>query len=488
MDIKKRLIIYNNLTIIIPFIITGIVAFIFIFVSSEFFNSSVTYKDFKRVSLVESELLNVSKDIAKSGSKDIKQDVEFQKYILGKLSTINGRIIIVKDGEIVFSSKGLGKIDTAKALEESDSRNRSSLQIENTHYSIDSFPLIFKDGHSGRAVFLVPAAFEPNIFKNFITALVVTFLVSFILMSVIISYIFSKKILEPISDLKKAMEKISRGDLDCEIAETGDMEIKELCADFEKMRIQLKDSVRMRMKYDENRKMLVSSISHDLKTPITSIEGYVQGILDGVANTPEKSEHYLNTIASKAKQIDSMINDLLLYSKLDLGQIPFSYEKTDIVEYLSCCVEESKFELKKSNIGISLENKLKNTFFLMIDRKRFMRVILNIIDNSRKYMDKESGIIKIILRETKTSVIIEIKDNGCGISKNDLNKVFSRFYRSDSSRSNARGSGLGLAIAKEIVQGHNGNIWAASSASEGTSIIISLAKYKGEYHEKDFDN
>jgi signal transduction histidine kinase len=105
-----------------------------------------------------------------------------------------------------------------------------------------------------------------------------------------------------------------------------------------------------------------------------------------------------------------------------------------------------------------------------------MRVILNIIDNSRKYMNKKSGRISIILRETKTSIIIEIKDNGSGIGKDDINKIFNRFYRADSARSNARGSGLGLAIAKQIVEGHNGNIWANSNINEGTSIIISLAK------------
>jgi signal transduction histidine kinase len=133
-------------------------------------------------------------------------------------------------------------------------------------------------------------------------------------------------------------------------------------------------------------------------------------------------------------------------------------------------------ELAKSNIKIDLQNHLNNSQFFMVDRTRFMRVILNIIDNSRKYMNKKSGRISIILKETKTSIIIEIKDNGSGIEKDDINKIFNRFYRADSARSNAKGSGLGLAIAKQIVEGHNGNIWATSNVNEGTSIIISLAK------------
>ena len=242
------------------------------------------------------------------------------------------------------------------------------------------------------------------------------------------------------------------------------------------MRIQLKDSIRIKMKYDDNRKMLVSSISHDLKTPITSIKGYVEGILDGVANTPEKLERYLKTIYSKAEQIDVMIDDLLLYSKLDLNQLPFNYEKTDIVEYFNYCIHESAPELQKSNIKIDLKNDLKESNYVKLDRERMRRVIVNIIDNSRKYMDKTEGQITIMLRETNSSIIIELRDNGSGIDKNDINRIFDRFYRANLARTGTNGSGLGLAIAKQIVEGHKGKIWAVSHENEGTSIIISLAK------------
>ncbi len=484
MDIKKRLIIYNNLTIIVPFIVTAVVALIFIFVSSKFFNANITYRDFKKVSLVKSELLNVTKDIAKSSTKSIKGDQEFQKYLTEKLSVVNGKIIIIKNGNIEFSSQNLEKIDIAKSLRESDKRLNNSLQIDNIYYSIDRFPLVFRDGTYGKVIFLVPAAVEPDIFKSFIITILLTFLICFASMSVIISYIFSKKILEPITLLKKATAEISHGDLNFKIVESGDREIKELCADFEKMRIQLKDSVRMRMKYDENRKMLLSSISHDLKTPITSIEGYVQGILDGVASTPQKLEHYLKTIYSKTGQMNSMIDDLLLYSKLDLKQIPFNYEKTDIVEYFNYCISENEPELEESNIKIKLENHLKNSKYVMIDRERFMRVVLNIIGNSKKYMDKTHGQITIFLRETNLSIIIEIRDNGCGIGQDNVNKIFNRFYREDSSRSNISGSGLGLAISKQIVEGHNGKIWAISHGTEGTSIIISLGKIINTYRQE----
>ena len=232
----------------------------------------------------------------------------------------------------------------------------------------------------------------------------------------------------------------------------------------------------MKKKYDDNRTMLVSSISHDLKTPITSIKGYVKGILDGVANTPEKVERYLKTVYSKSEQMDVMIDDLLLYSKLDLSQLPFNFEKTDIIDYFNYCIHESSLELEKFNIKISLKSDLDGVKYVKIDRERLMRVILNIIDNSRKYMDKKQGEITILLRETNSSIIIEIRDNGSGIDENDVNKIFDRFYRADTARSEANGSGLGLAIAKQIVEGHSGTIWAVSHENQGISILISLGK------------
>lgn len=350
------------------------------------------------------------------------------------------------------------------------------MEIDTTSYMVEVAPIRFIDGNVGNVILLAPVFKYSSILEEFIIFIIAIFLISFIAVNIYMSYLLSKRIIKPLSLLSTAVGEISKGQLNLEIIEVGDQEIKNLCADFEKMRIQLKDSIRLKKKYDENRTMLVSSISHDLKTPITSIKGYVNGILDGVASTPEKVDRYLKTIYSKSEQMDIMINDLLLYSKLDLSQIPFNFEKTDIIDYFNYCIHESALELEKSNIGICLKNDLDGIKYINIDRERLMRVILNIIDNSRKYMDKRKGLITILLRETNSSIIIEIRDNGSGIDENDVNKIFDRFYRADASRSDANGSGLGLAIAKQIVEGHGGTIWAVSHENEGTSILMSFGK------------
>lgn len=476
MDIKRRLLISNTITVITPFIIAALSAFIFILVSSKVFNRNVTYDKFTKLMVARYQLITAVKDVSKSNPETI-EDSKFQKYLYDKLSDIKGEIIITKNNNIIFSSKNITKIDIEKSLEVIKTKSlNDTLKISGGAYMVDGTTVVFKDNSIGNVILLSPIEKDAEVFKEFVITIISIFSISFIGINIFMSYILSKRILTPISSLKKATAEISRGDLSFEIIESGDREIKELCADFEAMRVQLKDSIRMKMKYDDNRKMLVSSISHDLKTPITSIKGYVEGILDGVANTPEKVERYLKTIYSKSEQIDVMIDDLLLYSKLDLNQIPFNYEKTDIVDYFNYCILESSPDLEKYNIHIDFQNNLTDFHYVMLDRARMKRVIVNIIDNSRKYMDKEHGLITIMLRETNSSIIIEIKDNGSGIAKNDVNKIFDRFYRSDLARSDAKGSGLGLAIAKQIVEGHKGKIWAVSHEDEGTSIIISLAK------------
>ena len=231
----------------------------------------------------------------------------------------------------------------------------------------------------------------------------------------------------------------------------------------------------MQQKYDDNRKFLVSSISHDLKTPVTSIKGYIEGIIDGVAKTPEKMEEYLETARSKAILVNAMIDDLLLYSKLDLNQLPYHFEKSNLASYFEDCVADHKYECEKANLSLALINELKEPVKVLIDRERLKRVVQNILDNAMTYAEKTNGKIDIILRETRTSAIIEIKDNGNGIPEDKLPFIFERFYQVDPSRKS--GSGLGLAIAKQIIEGHDGKIWAKSAAGEGTGIMISLKKF-----------
>jgi signal transduction histidine kinase len=232
----------------------------------------------------------------------------------------------------------------------------------------------------------------------------------------------------------------------------------------------------MQLQYEENRKELISNISHDLKTPITAIKGYVEGIKDGIADTPEKMDRYINTIYSKSCDMDNLINELFLFSKLDLKKVNFDFRSIDITAYLKDCIEELKFDLEKRKINLNY-NHIKKNIDVIADAQKLKRVIMNIIENSIKYMNKDNGKIDIILSEEEAFTVIEVRDNGKGISNKALPFIFDRFYRGDSYRNTSNGgSGLGLAIAKQIIEEHGGQIWVQSEVNEGTSIFFTLKK------------
>jgi histidine kinase len=283
-------------------------------------------------------------------------------------------------------------------------------------------------------------------------------------------------IIKPIRKLKNGTDQIKKGNLDYHIKEHGNDEMGELIKDFEDMRLRLRHARHMHIKYEENRKNLISNISHDLKTPIMSIKGYIEGIKDGVAKSPEKMDKYINTIYDKANHMENLINELFLFSKLDLNKVDFVFQSIDIVKYLKYCVEDLSFDMEKIG-GIIEFNQGNEEIMVRADLQKLQRVILNIIQNSMKYKSDKNLIVEINIKEYEEFVQIEIKDNGKGINEDDLPYVFDRFYRADKSRNTSiGGSGLGLAISKEIIRAHGGDIWAKSEVNKGTSIFFSIRK------------
>jgi signal transduction histidine kinase len=292
-----------------------------------------------------------------------------------------------------------------------------------------------------------------------------------------ISYFVSKNIINPLITLKNATDKIKQGYLDFQIKTERKDEIGELFSSFEDMRRQLKNSIDLQLKYEENRKLLLSNISHDLKTPITSIKGYVEGIQDGIANSPRKVDQYMNTIYKKANELDALIDELFLFSKLDLKRIPFHFISLDIVSYIHDCVDELSLEYENQGIKIEFLHKESVPILVHADPEKLMRVFSNIIVNSVKYQDKTDPFVSISIKTHDDWVEIVIADNGPGISKEAIPYVFDQFYRADESRnSKTGGSGLGLAIAKQIIEEHEGKIWAKPDVPKGTEIHFSLRK------------
>ncbi len=315
---------------------------------------------------------------------------------------------------------------------------------------------------------------------QWITLIVVALAITALIMTV---WLY-RSMMRPIRKLQTAAKNIQHGNLDFTIDYDGKDEIGELCRNFEDMRVRLKESTEEKINSEKENQVLISNIAHDLKTPITAVKGYAEGLIDGVADTPEKQDRYLRTIYSKANEMDRLINELTTYSKLDTNRIPYSFQKINLADYFGDCVEEIGLDLEEKNIRLNYSNYAANDTIIIADPEQLMRVVNNIVSNAVKYMDKENGTINFRIRDVGDFVQMEIEDNGKGIGSHDLPHIFDRFYRTDSARnSSTGGSGIGLSIVKKIIEDHGGQIWATSKEHVGTTIYFVLRKYQEVIHE-----
>ena len=325
---------------------------------------------------------------------------------------------------------------------------------------------------------------ESKFMRYFWGDMMLVIVVILILIAILMKQFIQTGLVKPMREMNTAMQHIAAGDMDYKITNCYSGEVGEVFHNYEDMRRKLKESMEKTIDNEKKNRELVSNISHDLKTPITSIKGYVEGIMDGVADTPEKMDRYIKTIYNKANDMDRLINELTVYSHIDANRIPYNFHQINVAEYFNDCVEEVGLDLESKNIKLDFTNLVPSQTEVIADPEQMRRVINNIIGNSVKYLDKEEGIIEIRILDEIDSIRIEIEDNGKGINQKDLPNIFERFYRTDASRNSKQGgSGIGLSIVKKIIEDHGGYIWATSKEGEGTCIHFVLRKYEVENDE-----
>ena len=324
--------------------------------------------------------------------------------------------------------------------------------------------------------------FRDLIAPDFLISMAIAIAIILIFTALILSFWIYSSVFNPVQELNIAMKNIAEGNLEYQVPppehrQKGEM--AELAINYEDMRLRLKESTEEKLQRENQNKELITNISHDLKTPITAIKGYVEGIMDGIANTPEKMDKYIRTIYNKANDMDRLINELSLYSGIDSNRIPYNFHRLNVADYFQDCLEEVGLDLESEDIELSYSNLVSPEVMVIADPEQLKRVINNIISNSVKYQDKKPGSIDIRILDEIDSIRIEIEDNGRGIAQRDLPKIFERFYRTDASRNSTKGgSGIGLSIVKKIVEDHGGYIWATSREGEGTCMHIVLRKYE----------
>lgn len=347
-----------------------------------------------------------------------------------------------------------------------------------THYHMNELYELQQDASTAAEIAVAKQEFVTQV-KDYIFDLTVMIcLVVPVIVICLVVWIY-RSIVTPISMLQVATQNIKNGNLDFEVEVDNHDEIGELCQDFEEMRRRLKDNAEEKIRSDVQNKELISNISHDLKTPITAIKGYVEGLMDGVADTPEKQNKYLQTIYSKANDMDHLINELTFYSKIDTNKIPYTFSRINAVDYFEDCAEDIGRELEEEHIDFDYHNYVDNAVQIIADAEQIKRVINNIIGNSKKYSDKPQTKIRMTVKDVGDFVQIEIEDNGKGIAMKDVPYIFDRFYRTDASRNSSRGgSGIGLSIVKKIMEDHGGKIWVTSKEGIGTVMYFVIRKYQ----------
>ncbi|MDP4092733.1 MAG: HAMP domain-containing sensor histidine kinase [Bacillota bacterium] len=286
-----------------------------------------------------------------------------------------------------------------------------------------------------------------------------------------------KRIITPISKLKSGVEEIAKGNYDVKVEGIVRNEISLLIDSFNDMAHKLLESDRLKAEYEENRKLLIANISHDLKTPIASIQGYIEAITDGTVTNTENINKYLQIIKNNTVYINKLIDDLFLFSKLDMQKLDFNFQIQNIGHFMDDLMEEFKFELEEQQCKFVYQNKLDKDYEVKLDGKRLNQAVRNIIGNAIKYGPENNLNISVELYYKEESIYIGIRDNGPGIPEDKLEHIFDRFYRVDAERTkDLISTGLGLAIARELVEAHGGKISVSSSKKEGTCFTIELPK------------
>jgi signal transduction histidine kinase len=283
-----------------------------------------------------------------------------------------------------------------------------------------------------------------------------------------------KSITVPMKVLTAGVYEISDGNLDYRINYGGEDEFAEICGDFDEMAAKLQAMVNARLQDSENRKELVAGISHDLRTPLTSIKAYIEGIETGVAKTPEARKRYIDTIKQKTADIEHIVSQLFLFSKLDMGEYPFDLERVDIGEEIAGFVSGTAEEYGLRGVEIVLGENTRGTE-VMADIVQLRNVFINILENSVKHSRVKAVLMRISARAAGEKVEITLTDNGKGAPPESVARLFDVFYRADTSRNNpSKGSGVGLAITSKIIEGFGGEIRAENVKEGGLSVIIAL--------------
>ena len=469
--------------VFIPVLVTAVVVMICINTSlgSYWHTLETMYKDENGIQSAQSLIYTYKKELwERDWEEPALAKTEKMNHLEKKLADMGYHILVKINGEQIYSSISEEDMKAAEAVAGDAIHTAKMLTASKKNVSVIKYTF-YRDDDAGSIIAVNNGHTDKNVksylqtyILKYIIGFVILFFVMILFVNAVLSWWISGNVLKPLKKLSAGAKEIRDGTLDVVIEYDREDEFGEVCRDFNEMREYLKQSVEQRLEYENRRRELITGISHDLRTPLTSISGYVDGLLDGIAATPEMQARYLKAIKTRASDLERLVDSLSEYNRLENGSIQYHPERMNMKAFLKQYLEDNRGESDKRQVTISFECK-SDTCMACIDGKEFKRILDNLFTNTVRYRQKEHSAVAIQLEQSDDgrTVVFTFSDDGPGVPGESLERIFESFYRVDDSRTKSgEGSGIGLAVVKEIVKGHGGTVHAENR--DGLTIVITI--------------
>lgn len=395
------------------------------------------------------------------------------KEMNGKIKQYGYQTAIIKDEKVVDGYNGEQMIKLAHSLK--------GVLKEGTEVYYHQEATIVTKYLSNMDGYLVAVRFpKDEWWINTLNRSFQTFLLAFFIIGICTIFVLlflasfftrrmNRTIMEPLEKLINGVKRIQAGNLNEEIHYQGDAEFETVCKTFNDMQRMILEDREQRVKNQRARTDMVTGISHDLRTPLTSIQGYIKGVLDGVANTEEKQRLYLKTAYESTEEMNVLLKKLFDFSRMESGQMPFHMICGDLVEYTVAYVAQKEAVLESDQVQFAFEQERELMPEIRMDVDQVRRIYDNLLENSMKYVKERPIRIQIRVFKEENYLVLEWKDNGQGVPEEKIGRIFERFYRCDESR-NEKSSGVGLYVVQYIMKQHKG--YANAQNADGLQIRL----------------
>ena len=481
MTIKKRLILSHLAVFIVPIFMTLLVILVSVIGLIMFAKSGnhiyiENTIEFQRACEV---LHHIAFRHIQSGGNN---DTEY--WLIGLLAPEQNYILIQRENQVIFTYGNQSLAETARQDFEQSKQNSETMGKDFTDINTLSNDFVCIEKHiiddqsywlyfvTEKSMNNKDEALEKAVARTgyFI---IISLIVFVFLMSWLLSRFILKNILQPVNKLREGADKIRDGEFDLKLEHDSDDEIKSVVEAFNLMAQKLLKSLRERKHNDDRQKELVASISHDLRTPLTTIKAYVEGLIDNVANSPAKRDRYFKVIKKNVDELNNMIEELFLFSKISLGEKAIPLERINLKEMLEFFISENDYAWKKAGATVTL--KAEENIIIMGSYLLLEKILSNIIGNSIKYKPEYEIDCYIKLIGKDKFAVLSIADNGSGVPEESLERLTEPFYRTDKARSRTEdGTGLGLSIVARSVEMMKGKMKIENVKPHGLIVIIEL--------------